>query len=106
MEDYAELVDNVGIRNKFLQLFKKELALTEMHLSALLINSLEERRPRHYYSNLLRNSLIEDLHQSQISLLKTWRRQVKNEDSQQSEKTLVSLLLTVNAIASATGQTG
>jgi hypothetical protein len=32
--------------------------------------------------------------------------QLKKEDRQQSGKTLVSLLLTVNAIASATGQTG
>ena len=106
MADYAELVENKSIRNKFLQLFKNELALTEVHLSALLVNSLEERRPRHYYSNLLRNSLIEDLHKCQINLLKTWRKQVKNADRQQSDKTLVSLLLTVNAISSATGQTG
>ena len=106
MKDYAELVDNKNIRNKFSQLFEKELSLTEAHLSFLLDKSLEERRPRHYYSNLLRNSLIEDLHRSQIRLLKEWRILVKSDDSQQSNKTLVSLLLTVNAIASATGQTG
>jgi phosphoenolpyruvate carboxylase len=106
MEDYAGLVENAGIRNKFIQIFRKELTLTEEHLSALLVKTLEERRPRHYYSNLLRNSLIEDLHKRQIRLLKTWRMEIKNEDSQQSDKTLVSLLLTVNAIASATGQTG
>ena len=106
MEDYAALVENTGIRNKFMQLFKKELSLTELHLSNLLEKTLEERRPKHYYSNLLRNSMIEDLHQSQIRLLKEWRMQVKKEDSQQSGKKLISLLLTVNAIASATGQTG
>ncbi len=106
MKDYAELVDNKNIRNKFSQLFEKELSLTEAHLSFLLDKTLEERRPRHYYSNLLRNSLIEDLHRSQIRLLKEWRILVKSDDSQQSDKTLVSLLLTVNAIASATGQTG
>jgi phosphoenolpyruvate carboxylase len=106
MEDYASLVENTGIRNKFIQLFKKELSLTEHHLSDLLEKTLEERRPRHYFSNLLRNSLIEDLHRSQIRLLKAWRMQIKKEDRQQSGKTLVSLLLTVNAIASATGQTG
>jgi phosphoenolpyruvate carboxylase len=106
MEDYASLVENTGIRNKFIQLFKKELSLTEHHLSDLLEKTLEERRPRHYFSNLLRNSLIEDLHRSQIRLLKAWRMQLKKEDRQQSGKTLVSLLLTVNAIASATGQTG
>jgi phosphoenolpyruvate carboxylase len=106
MKDYAELVDNKNIRNKFSQLFEKELSLTETHLSFLLDKTLEERRPRHYYSNLLRNSLIEDLHRSQIRLLKEWRMLVKSDDSQQSDKTLVSLLLTVNAIASATGQTG
>ncbi|MEY3079178.1 MAG: hypothetical protein RL086_331 [Bacteroidota bacterium] len=106
MKDYAELVDNKNIRNKFSQLFEKELFLTEAHLSFLLDKTLEERRPRHYYSNLLRNSLIEDLHRSQIRLLKEWRMLVKSDDSQQSDKTLVSLLLTINAIASATGQTG
>jgi phosphoenolpyruvate carboxylase len=106
MKDYAELVDNKNIRNKFSQLFEKELSLTEAHLSFLLDKTLEERRPRHYYSNLLRNSLIEDLHRSQIRLLKEWRMLVKSDDSQQSDKTLVSLLLTINAIASATGQTG
>jgi phosphoenolpyruvate carboxylase len=106
MKDYAELVDNKNIRNKFSQLFEKELYLTEAHLSFLLDKTLEERRPRHYYSNLLRNSLIEDLHRSQIRLLKEWRMLVKSDDSQQSDKTLVSLLLTINAIASATGQTG
>jgi phosphoenolpyruvate carboxylase len=106
MKDYAALVENKNIRNKFTQFFEKELSLTEAHLSFLLDKTLEERRPRHYYSNLLRNSLIEDLHRSQIRLLKEWRILVKSDDSQQSDKTLVSLLLTVNAIASATGQTG
>ena len=78
MEDYAALVENTGIRNKFMQLFKKELSLTELHLSNLLEKTLEERRPKHYYSNLLRNSMIEDLHQSQIRLLKEWRMQVSS----------------------------
>jgi phosphoenolpyruvate carboxylase len=106
MEKYAGLVENQRVRKKFLALFHQELALTENHLSSLLVNSLEERRPRHYYSNLLRNSLIEDLHVTQINLLSIWRAEVQKGDQQQSTKTLGSLLLTVNAIASATGQTG
>ena len=104
MEAYAELVEDGKVRQKFLDIFLKELNLVQDHMSILLRRTFKERRRHHYYSNKLRSLLMEPLHQEQISLLKKWRKE--KEKGQASAKTQRDLLLTINAIAGANRNTG
>ena len=69
MLKYADLVENKGIKEKFTQLFLSELARVKYHFDVLLEKSIEERRVNHYYSNMLRASLMNPLHERQINLL-------------------------------------
>ena len=104
MEEYAALVQEKDIRERFLDIFLTELNLVKEHMGVLLRRPFKERRKNHYYSNQLRSLLMEDLHHEQINLLKKWRKEKENGGS--SEKTQVELLLTINAIAGANRNTG
>ena len=104
MEAYADLVEDKSLRQKFLTIFLDELNLVTNHLSLLFGRRFEERRRNHFYSNQLRSLLMETLHLEQISLLKKWREEKKDEKP--SDSTQVELLLTINAIAGANRNTG
>ena len=106
MKQYASLVSNENVKNHFLNLFLKELEVTKTILFDLLENDISERRPQHYYSNQLRASLMTLLHQRQIFLLKKWRKEKTEDNSEVTEKTLLDLLININAIAGAMRNTG
>lgn len=106
MKAYASLVTNDEIKNRFLGYFLDELSKTRAALLDLLGRDIAERRKQHYYSNQLRASMLDLLHHRQIYLLKKWRREKGADNSSASEKTLVELLITINAIASAMRNTG
>ncbi len=105
MIEYANLVEDTALKDKFFKIFKDELNLTKSHLKALLERDISERRKNHYHSNNLRSSLLVPLHERQINLLKLWRKQ-KDEDHQDKDKTQIELMLTINAIAGAMRNTG
>ncbi len=105
MESYAELVEDVDLRKKFLDRFLNELELTKRHVQELLGKSFKDRRRNHYYSNRLRSSLMHPLHHKQIALLKKWRAEKENNSSE-SEEIQVKLMLTINALAGAMRNTG
>ena len=66
-----------------------------------------ERRPNHYYSNLLREEALQPLHRTQLNLLAQWRQQKDAGTSEaQQEQTLLTLLMSINGIASALRNTG
>jgi phosphoenolpyruvate carboxylase len=67
---------------------------------------ISERRKNHYYSTILRAEALNMLHQTQINLLRTWRNEQKNGEDAKAEKSLLSLLRCINAIANAMGTTG
>ncbi len=106
MKAYAELVEDESIKAKFLKLFLDEYARTKQALFDLLDADLEERRKNHYYSNLLRASTMTTLHHKQIALLKQWRNEKKIDMQEEADRTLVSILTTINAIAGAMRNTG
>jgi phosphoenolpyruvate carboxylase len=107
MQAYAELVSDEETRLAILPLMLDELARTRQYVGELLGDDFHERRPEHYWSNQLRESSLEALHARQIELLKQWRAQKSNGNGEQEqETTLLELLLTVNAIASALRNTG
>ena len=72
---YMDLVEDEALRTKFSGIFKDELTLTRHHVKNILSRPIEQRRPGHYFSNLLRASLMRPLHEKQVQLLRTWREQ-------------------------------
>ena len=106
MKAYAELVTDTEIKEKFLTLFIDELRLTKQVLHDLLEADLESRRANHYYSNMLRASTMTTLHHKQIALLKKWRNEKAIDLKDEAENTLISILMSINAIAGAMRNTG
>lgn len=104
MKMYASLVEDEALREKFLTLFLDELKATQNIMFDLLGREIMERRPQHYYSNMLRASSMENLHAKQVSLLRQWRKE--KENGQEEDTTLIRLLTTINAIAGAMRNTG
>ncbi|MEL6538496.1 MAG: phosphoenolpyruvate carboxylase, partial [Bacteroidota bacterium] len=102
---YLGLVESDSIRDKFGQGFLEELARMRQHMEELLERPLQERRKNHYYSNQLRASLMQHLHQKQVDLLRTWRQMIADSHPD-TEKIQVELLLTINSLSGAMRNTG
>ena len=105
MKEYAALVEENDVREKFLGIYLGELQLTKKHLGELISRSIQERRKNHYHSTQLRAGLMEPLHRRQISLLKKWRAELKS-GAAEAEQTQIEIMLTINAIAGAMRSTG
>lgn len=103
MKLYASLVEEEALREKFLTIFLTELQKTRDIMFDLLGREIEERRPNHFYSNVLRNTSMKYLHEKQVSLLREWRKEKEHTDD---SPTLIRLLTTINAIAGAMRNTG
>jgi phosphoenolpyruvate carboxylase len=106
MKAYATLVTKPEAREAILGILLQELGKIRKMLKVLLEKDIRERRVSHYYSNLLRASAMNDLHLKQIALLRRWRQQKQAGQTEAAEHTLESLLLTINALASAMQNTG
>lgn len=106
MNAYAALVPDDKIRHTFMGMILEELDRTRHIFQILLEKPISERRKQHWFSNVIRATAMEDLHYKQIVLLKTWRYQKSEGDLDGADNTLKSLLLTINAIASALRTTG
>lgn len=106
MFHYAQLVQDEKIREKIWQMIIGELHRIKKMLNILLERSLEQRRTNHYYSNMLRAKAMEQLHDNQINLLRTWRKQKADGQLHEAENSLLGILLTINAIAGALRHTG
>lgn len=102
---YLDLVEDKELKKKFGDRFSKELSLMRQHMMDLLGKPIQERRVSHYYSNILRASLMEPLHKKQVSILKDWRA-AKGNDEAKAETLQVELLLTINALSAAMRNTG
>jgi len=106
MEAYADLVTDKKIRRKFLPLILDELERTRQTVAEIFGRPSTERRPRFARSTNRRAAALEVLHRRQITLLKTWRRQVAKNETSKADQTLIDLLQTVNAIAGGLRTTG
>lgn len=106
MKQYADLVENVQIREKILSKLIEEFNRTRDIISELLEKPMETRRTNHYYSTMLRAEPLKILHRQQVNLLKLWRQKKNANDDKGAEDTLLKLLRSVNAIANAMGNTG
>lgn len=105
MAEYASLVTDEKLKEKFLGYFLNELKLAREMLHDLLEEGIEKRRKNHFYSNHLRSSLMVHLHKRQVKLLRQWRLEKSRQDPK-AEQTQTQLMLTINGIASAMRNTG
>ena len=107
MKAYARLVKDEETRRTILEKILAELEKTRTVLEELLKGPFEERRRIHHWSNQLRESALAIIHARQIRLLEKWRAQKDDgRPEEEREATLMELLVTINAIASALRNTG
>jgi phosphoenolpyruvate carboxylase len=106
MKMYAALVEENRVREDILSLLLTELELTRETMLELLESDISRRRVNHHYSTQLRADALIHLHREQVSLLKAWRRAVRDGSQKEAEGLLQNLLRSVNAIANAMGTTG
>lgn len=103
MREYASLVQDNALRERFLLRIEEEYGWVNTHLDALLGEPLHVRRPNFANTIKRRGDALKVLHNHQVNLLRQWRsRQADNDD----EVLLDELLLTVNAIAGGLKTTG
>jgi phosphoenolpyruvate carboxylase len=106
MRAYAALVEDTTISERMMALIEAEYSRTRHMVEWLFEGPLPERRPRISHMLALRHEGLTVLHQQQIGLLRTWRKQRQRDDQAAAEQTLQQLLLTVNAIAGGLRTTG
>jgi phosphoenolpyruvate carboxylase len=106
MNLYATLVDDEECRTVILNMITEELHKIKNIMSIFIERPMEVRRKNHYYSTILRAQPLEALHQYQVMLLKKWRQCKADGDTSLADSTLLEILKSINAIASAIGNTG
>lgn len=106
MREYAALVGDAAIRERFLQRILEEYELARELLTAVFGTPLAERRPRLSRTLALREEGLRALHSRQIALTRRWRELRAAGRHDEAEAMLPSLLMTVNAIAGGLRTTG
>jgi phosphoenolpyruvate carboxylase len=106
MRAYAGMVDDVDLRDRCMNKIESELALTNRMVETIYGGPLGQRRPNVQRMMNLRASGLRVLHKQQIGLLKMWRSYHRMQATNEADKLIPQLLLTVNAIASGLGTTG
>ena len=105
MARYAGLVSESECREEILGTILSEFRRTKNLMAELFGGSLEKRRPRMLKTLGLRAKALHALHEQQIATLSRWRA-AREADSQEAERLLPSVLLSINAIASGLRTTG
>jgi phosphoenolpyruvate carboxylase len=106
MEEYAGLVEEPEIRERFMSRIRREWKLTMEGLAEVCGSGVSGRRPRMYRTLGYRTEALRVLHHQQMGLLKRWRGALASGDAEGAEGILPELLLSVNAIASGLRTTG
>ena len=105
MKLYASMVTDEEAKETMLNIYLTELRKTRKMLGKLITRPSEERRRNHTFSTKLRTEAMNQLHERQVELIKIWRTQ-KEQGLKEQEETLLTILMTINAIASAMRSTG
>ena len=107
MARYAGLVENRESGERLLKQILAEHEDTRLMLEAVYGGALAKVRPRVHRSLQRRKAALAPLHAHQIKLLRRWRAaQAAGEKGEASDRLLMQVLLSVNAIASGLGATG
>lgn len=103
---YSSLVAKDKVRNEIKGKILDELKKTRNEMADLLGSPISERRKLHHYSSQIRQAPLSILHKEQVRLLKAWRLARKQNDGLKAEELLDSLLVSINALSGALGNTG
>ncbi|QHQ36014.1 phosphoenolpyruvate carboxylase [Algicella marina] len=106
MERYANLIEDIELRDRILGTIDQEFERTEEILTIFYGAAPRIARPEIQRAIDLRNQALEPLHNQQIRLLKKWRALRDDGKNTNAEALLPTVLLSVNAIASGLGGTG
>jgi phosphoenolpyruvate carboxylase len=106
MADYAGLVEDKQLRERFMQRIVDEFECTRDLLAELFNGPMEERRPRMAKTLGIREAPLKVLHRQQIAILREWRQLVADERESAADAIFPKLLLSINAIASGLRTTG
>ncbi len=106
MADYASLVPDAAIRERFHSDLFAEFCRTREILADLFGGMTSQRRPRMIKTLALRAAPLAVLHRQQIQLLRSWRQLREAGETDAAEKLLPQLLLSINAIAAGLRTTG
>lgn len=106
MRDYAGLVSDTGIARRFLDIALDEHARTGRMLAEIYGAPVARIRPAVQRRLELRQDALAPLHARQIELLRKWRCARAGGGTDDADRYLPELLLTVNAIAAGQGATG
>jgi phosphoenolpyruvate carboxylase len=106
MREYAGLVPDAAIRDRFLGIILAEYDRTQAVLTDLFDGSFDVRRPRMAFTLAIREQPLTMLHQQQLSLLRVWREKVAAGDSEAAEGIIPDILVSINAVASGLRTTG
>ncbi len=106
MKAYASLCEDLESKEVILNMLLNELTKTRKMIQLFFETPFQERRNAHYLSNMLRSKAMDQLHKNQIYRLRKWRKLKALGQQDETEKVLLSLLMTINAIASAMRNTG
>ncbi|HEY1051621.1 MAG TPA: phosphoenolpyruvate carboxylase, partial [Prosthecobacter sp.] len=106
MRDYAGLVEDVAVRDRFLNTILAEYETTRAIINDLFKGTFEERRPRLAYTLNIREEPLNVLHRQQVELLREWRSLQATGKTEAAEAMVSDLLISINAIASGLRTTG
>jgi phosphoenolpyruvate carboxylase len=106
MQDYAALVEDGMLREKFMSWILGEFDRTQACLTDLFDGGMRDRRPRMAKTLDIREAPLKVLHHQQIALLEEWRAHVHHGRGSEADALLPKLLLSINAIASGLRTTG
>lgn len=106
MREYADLVEDAAIRERYLAAIEREYQLTGEMINRFFSRPREQRRPRMVKTLALRDVALCQLHRRQIALLREWRALRDGGDQTRADALLPTLLLTINAIAAGLRTTG
>ncbi|MCB1141389.1 MAG: phosphoenolpyruvate carboxylase [Leptospiraceae bacterium] len=105
MNEYAGLLEDSTIRATFLEEIQKDYDLALSHLEEIFQEPSSSRRTSLNYYLSLRNPILKILHKKQISHIQKWRA-LKEEDTEERQNQIKTLLTLVNSISGGLKNTG
>lgn len=106
MADYASMVTDADLRDRFLGEITGEFHKTDEMLNLIFEKPMNQRRPRMSKTLDIREDPLRLLHLQQVRLIKRWREHREAEQTNEAEAIFPKLLLSINSIASGLRTTG
>jgi phosphoenolpyruvate carboxylase len=106
MQQYASLVSDSSIRENIFSMIEAEYHRTKKFIEMLFAEPLETQRLNVNKFISPRREGLDMLHHQQIKLLKQWRELQHSSKQEESDRLLLELFLTVNAISGGLRTTG